>query len=95
MVSLNITSVGECVRASMHACVWDGLGWVGVGVSVCLSDVYACCVCFYHSVPGKNSGRERDAMRVDTPSSSSSPLSPPPSQIPKRSKFAVRVFILS
>ena len=39
------------------------------------------------------SGRERDGMRVDNPSSS--PLSAPPSQIPKRSKFAVRGFILS
>ena len=58
--------------------------------------MHAVCV-FYHSVPRKkkNNGRERDAMRVDTPSSSSSQQSPPPSQIPKRSKFALRCFILS
>ena len=62
-------------------------------MSVCLSGVYACCVCFYHSVPGKNCGKGRDAIRVDTPSLS--PLLPLPSIISKRSKFALRNFTFS
>ena len=61
-------------------------------MSVCLSGVYACCVCFYHSVPG-NCGKGRDAIRVDTPSPS--PLLPLPSIISKRSKFALRSFTFS